>query len=220
MNRIPLVGETKTKILHELCGKRGKTASEIALALDIQVSAVRKHLEALHSEGIVVGEFVRDGIGRPKKFYSLSETGREMFPRQYELVLNSLIQNLIEATDRTFVESLLHRVATDMDLSKSIGVSLSFDDDDFDSRVDRLSESMSEIGFDSSVERSADGTIRILSRNCPVYKSAKQFPDLMCQGLHNQFLKSALKTDHVKLEECILSGSSKCVHAIDKPKTL
>jgi DeoR family transcriptional regulator, suf operon transcriptional repressor len=215
LSDIPLVGPTKAKILDELHGSRRKTANQIASDLKIQVSAVRKHLESLCIAGMVVQEFVREGIGRPKKFYSLSEFGREMFPRQYELVLNSLIEKLISTNDRSFVENLLKRVAPDV-LGPKQGEHLFIGDTaNFDEKVQRLNTSMVKFGFDSTVERTDGKTIRLVSHNCPLYKSAKRFPDLLCKGLHAEMIKVALGTKDVKLERCVLSGDSTCVHSVE-----
>jgi DeoR family transcriptional regulator, suf operon transcriptional repressor len=219
LNDIPLVGKTKTKILRELSGNGKKTATEIAVTLEIQVSAARKHLEALCSSGLVVQEFVKEGIGRPKKFYSLSELGRETFPRQYELVLNSMIEKLIASTDRSYVEFLLRKVAADLLQPKFLDVRSSGSDINFRDQIDRLSISLTKFGFDTSVEQAADGTIHFVSHNCPFYKAAKRFPDLMCQGLHGEIIRVALGTDKVKLVGCLLSGDSKCVHSVEQIPT-
>lgn len=212
---MPLVGHTKTRILFELRGSGRRTANEIASSLKIQVSAVRKHLDALYAAGIVAQEFVKDGIGRPKKFYSLSEIGREMFPRQYELVLNSLIEKLIASTDRSFAENLMKRVATDILRLKQLEFQNGEKESTLGERLDRLKLSAAKFGFDTAIETLDSGSIRLISHNCPLYKSAKKYPDLMCKGFHGEIIRNALGTDNVKLEHCVLSGDSTCVHFIN-----
>jgi predicted ArsR family transcriptional regulator len=217
LNELSLMGATKTRIIVELRGSRRKTASEIARELKIQVSAVRKHLDAMHDAGIVAQEFVRDGIGRPKKFYSLSELGRELFPRQYEAVLNALIEKLIASADRAFVEKLMKRIASDL-LRPKTSLSLS-SSPAIDEKLERLTESMSAFGFQATVERK-DGSVRIASHNCPLYKSAKKYPDLICKGIHGEMIRSALGIENVKLERCLLSGDRTCVHSFEQAQEI
>jgi predicted ArsR family transcriptional regulator len=208
------LGPTKTKILNELGGNGRKTAAEIAFAIRVQVSAARKHLESLHASGLVIQEFVRDGVGRPKKFYSLSELGRELFPRQYELVLNSFIEKLIANTDRPFVESIVKKVASDIAKPKNAESQNIASKQTFLERMDHLVNSLGAFGFDTSLERNETGNLRLVSHNCPLYKVAKKHPDLMCQAFHTEIIRAALGTDSIRLEGCVLSGDTTCVHSV------
>ncbi len=140
-----------------------------------------------------------------------------MFPRQYELVLNSLIEKLIASTDRSFVENLLNRVASDMLQPKRAEIPFIGDTSNFDEKVQRLNTSMAKFGFDSNIERTEVKTVRLVSHNCPLLKAAKRFPDLMCKGLHAELIKVALGTKDVKLERCVLSGDTSCIHLIELP---
>ena len=89
---IGTIGESKERILELLLGG-SKSAGEIAESLQIQKSAARVHLESLQSLGAVRSRFKIEKMGRPKKVYELTEKGREIFPRKYDLFL-TLILNL------------------------------------------------------------------------------------------------------------------------------
>ena len=69
-----------------------KTAGEIADTLHIQKSTIRAHLASLQTEQTVKSYFRVERLGRPKKVYEITESGRELFPRRYDMILSLLIQ--------------------------------------------------------------------------------------------------------------------------------
>ena len=79
-----LSGTTKQKIM-EILLEGPRSLGEITDKLQIQKSAVRIHLESLQSEKAVESRFKIERLGRPRKIYSLTENGRELFPRKYYL---------------------------------------------------------------------------------------------------------------------------------------
>ncbi|EQD35162.1 transcriptional regulator, DeoR family, partial [mine drainage metagenome] len=106
-----LLGEgTKGKILEELTSGP-RTAGELSSRLGIQESAIRTHLESLVKRGIVVPSFHREGIGRPRKRFQLTREGEELFPRHYELLLNSLIDAVLEQSGEGYLTLLFQRAA-------------------------------------------------------------------------------------------------------------
>ena len=193
-------------MLNELRAGR-KTAKDIANVLDIQVSAARKHLEALSSLNIVREEFVQEGIGRPKKFYCLTEKGFELFPRQYEKILCAILDEL-KISGGQIGESLMKQLAHDISTQINLGVNNG-------SLVETLSNGLNAFGFDVTVEDTSGGIV-ITSHNCPLYKAAMKHQKLMCHGLHDEIIKSSLGTRDVKLERCLTRGDSTCRHVIDK----
>jgi predicted ArsR family transcriptional regulator len=74
-------GDTKKTIL-ELLLDGPKTSGEIANKLQIQKSAVRIHLDSMQAQKAVRSYFKIVRLGRPRKIYELTESGRELFPRR------------------------------------------------------------------------------------------------------------------------------------------
>jgi DeoR family suf operon transcriptional repressor len=64
-----------------------KTAGEIVDKLKIQKTAIRSHLESLRAEEAIKSYFKVEGPVRPRKVYEITESGRELFPRKYDLIL-------------------------------------------------------------------------------------------------------------------------------------
>lgn len=96
--------------------KRGEaSASDLAAALFITVSAIRQHLGRLTGEALVAYREVGHGPGRRRRMYSLSAGGEQLFPTGYEALLvrlgehleekaPGLLANFLEEQRRRFVE--------------------------------------------------------------------------------------------------------------------
>lgn len=200
-------------MLNELRGGRRKTARELAEVLEIQVSAARKHLEVLSELSIVKEEFIQDGIGRPKKFYLLTDEGFELFPRQYETVLCALLDR-IEASNGSAGESIVKTIAREI----ANGIKTGGSDEpnvSLERRVnpEDLVKFLDAFGFDCALEE--DGPhLAITSRNCPLFKAAVKHQKIVCHGLHDEIIKTALGTREVKLEACMSRGDGECRHII------
>jgi DeoR family transcriptional regulator, suf operon transcriptional repressor len=207
LNKILLLGETKEKMLNELRGGK-KTAKDLADVLQIQVSAARKHLEALSTLDIVREEFIQEGIGRPKKFYRLTEDGRELFPRQYERILCEILEKL-KNSDGQASESLVKEVAHE------ISREINHVEHNNHTDVVTLVKALSDFGFDAALEETSTSFV-ITSHNCPLYKAAMKHQKIVCHSLHDEIIKSALDTRDVRLERCLTRGDNACRHVIEK----
>ena len=203
MNRLSLLGPTKEKMLYELKGGK-KTAKDLSGSLNIQVSAARKHLETMSELGIVKEEFIQEGIGRPKKFYFLTDTALEFFPRQYEKILCSLLDRLEGSQDR-MSESMMKQIASQISSEMRLG----------SDKIQSLAENLTVFGFDATLEETNSSFV-ITSHNCPVFNAAMKHQKLMCHSLHDEIIKSALGTKDVRLEKCVARGDRACRHVIEK----
>src|SRR5690606_12216881 len=77
------LSEPRLKVLRELLGHRatGRTADELAAALEVSRNAVQQQLTALEGDGLVEVLELRSTGGRPSRAYTLTEAGMELFPR-------------------------------------------------------------------------------------------------------------------------------------------
>jgi DeoR family transcriptional regulator, suf operon transcriptional repressor len=215
------IGHTKRMILNLLLDG-SKTAGEIADKLQIQKSAVRIHLESLQAEQTVRSYFRIERLGRPKKVYELTESGRELFPRKYDMILSLLIQKIEEKEGHEYVrdviESIADNIANDIrDKIRKSNVS------NISNSLEILNVASNEIGFMSSLHKEGDSTNSLISRNCVLYNVALSHQDAICNGLHSRMIEKALDgkvNPDVQLKECIALGSSYSKHviAINKKK--
>jgi len=169
-----LLGETKMKIVNIL--KRSPaSAQSLARELSIQVTAVRKHLDTLSAMGLVEAFFKREGVGRPKKLYRLTESGMRLVSKTaYDLVLEKTVELLIKELGEESVARLFSSVANElaalprgthtMDLADAKLVLDSF-------------------GFETVIIK-AGKHVDVLSYNCPLKAVALRHQKLVCNHIH------------------------------------
>jgi len=206
MDKVPLLGATRTRIVKHLT-QGPRTAVQLAGSLGIQVSAARKHLERLRALGVVEGRFERAGPGRPKKFYRLTDEGRELFPRHYDAVLNALVTELVRDQGEPSAQRTLHRVAQGFAAS---AVSAPSTDR---ARLRELTEGLKGLGFEPTCTEH-EGECTITSRNCPILRTAKLHRELVCTGLHAEIIRAATGAPVVHRGKWIVDGDAVCTHTL------
>jgi DeoR family suf operon transcriptional repressor len=218
--KIDASDDTKKVILNLLL-EGPKTAGQIADKLKIQKSAIRSHLESLRADQAIRSYFKTEGPGRPSKIYEITNIGRELFPRKYDLFLLSVLQN-IEATEgHEYAKKIIKTVADNM--AKDIQNKIRNTSSNIEESLSILNSISNEMGFMSSLYKD-DGdddnnsnTYSIVSRNCIVHKVAVTNQDAICNGFHSRMIQKALEgkiNPKVQLKECIALGDNYSRHAI------
>jgi DeoR family transcriptional regulator, suf operon transcriptional repressor len=219
-------GETKQKIL-ELLLDGPKSAGEVADILHIQKSAARVHLESLQAEQNVKSRFKIERLGRPKKVYELTDYGRELFPRKYDLILNLVLKRIAEREGgpeeaRKLVESVADSIAADIRnrIEKSSGAG------SLEDALKVLNSVSNDMGFVSTVSKESDAkdknnsagsAFNLQSKNCILHKVAIANQDAICHGLHDRIILKSLggkSNVSVELKECMALGNACCKHVI------
>lgn len=212
-----LGGDTKQLILNLLL-EGSKTAGEIADKLKIQKSAIRTHLESLQAEQSVRSYFKIEGLGRPRKVYELTERGRELFPRKYDLILSLILQEIESTQGHEYMKKIIKSIADNMahDIRDKIKESSS----SLEESVRILNSFSNELGFMSSFYKEDEdnsSTYSIISRNCIVHKIAIKHQDAICHGFHDRIIQKSLDgkvNAKVQLKECLALGDQYSRHII------
>lgn len=219
-----LSGATKQKIM-EILLEGPRSLGEITDKLQIQKSAVRVHLQSLQSEKAVESHFKIERLGRPRKIYSLTENGRELFPRKYDLILSLILKKITETNGKEQARKIIESVADDMatniryEIEKNCRSSL----DSFEESLKIFNSVSNEMGFASSITKEHDGNFSVLSKNCILHKVALNHQDVICHGLHDRMIMRSLsggkkkqqqRNMNVELKECIALGDNFSRHAI------
>ncbi len=211
-------GDTK-KVILDLLLEGPKTSGEIADKLRIQKSAVRIHLNSLQAQKTVKSYFKVVHLGRPRRMYELTESGRELFPRRYDLFLSLLVKK-IERTEgpehlKRIVKSIADDIAADIKKRMENNNSTS---DNYEESLKLLNSISNEMGFVSSIHKEDKQTFSLISRNCVLHKVALSNPDTICHGFHERIIQKTLegKNVDVELKECIAFGDSYSRHVITK----
>jgi predicted ArsR family transcriptional regulator len=96
---------SKARILAVLkrCGAR--SVDDLAAALQLAPMTVRQHLTALERDELVTVAERRNGAGRPRHLYSLTERGDAFFPRRYDRFASMLLAELQDPSGAAPVQS-------------------------------------------------------------------------------------------------------------------
>ncbi len=202
---------TRGRILDELAtGPR--TARDLARSLGIQESAARGHLDRLEGRGLVVPTFRREGVGRPRKRYLLTPQGHELFPRKYELLLDSVLEELLAEHGPEFVSRLFAESARRM--ARQIAGTLPGAGARPKERAEALAASLNDLGFRCSVEAKPGGELKIVRSNCIFRHSALAHAELICDVFDKNLTESLLGQSGIDLETSIGRGANQCTHLI------
>src|SRR5919202_478106 len=214
--------DTKMKILNILL-EGSKTAGEIADKLKIQKSAIRTHLESLQAEQSVRSYFKIEGLGRPRKIYELTEGGRELFPRKYDLILSILLQKLESREGHEYMKKIVESIADN--IAQDIRDKIKKTSSSLEESVRILNSVSNDMGFMSSLykedENNDNITYSIISHNCIIHKIAIKHQDAICHGFHDRIIEKSLDekvNSKVQLKECIALGDKHSRHIITLDK--
>jgi predicted ArsR family transcriptional regulator len=91
---------TRDEVTRLLLEQGPATAASLGTRLGLSPAAVRRHLEALHAEGVIEEREQRPlgprGRGRPARMFALTETGRESFPHAYDDLATAALRYLAD----------------------------------------------------------------------------------------------------------------------------
>ena len=208
-------GDTK-RIILTLLLEGPKTAGEIADKLRIQKSAIRTHLESLRAEQAIRSYFKAEGLGRPSKIYEITDSGRELFPRKYDVLLSLILQSIENKEGHEFTKKIIRSVADNM--AQDIQNKIKNTSANLEESLSILNSVSNEMGFMSSFyKEEGDDTHSIISRNCIVHKAAISNQDAICNGFHTRMIQKALEgkiNPKVQLKECIALGDNYSRHMV------
>ncbi|MGH8795091.1 MAG: helix-turn-helix transcriptional regulator [Stackebrandtia sp.] len=208
-------GHTRQRVARLLLEKGNATARELAGALDITPTAVRKHLDSMAAEGLVASREPDTapgrGRGRPARAYHLTEAARETFDHHYDDLAAQALRWIsahggpaaVAAFASEQVARLEDRCRTAMDGA----------DDAPLSRATALAEALSKEGYAATATAIADGG-QLCQHHCPVAHVAAEFPQL-CEA-ETQVI-GRLVGHHVQRLATIAGGNGVCTTYIPGP---
>jgi predicted ArsR family transcriptional regulator len=202
MDAIGLLGDRKQRVLEQL--QQGPaTAQALADKFGCQVTAVRGHLDGLEAQGLVLARFRREGVGRPRKVYELTDAGQEVFPRRYHLFLTRLIERIVAKEGRAYAARMLVEVAREM--AEELHVPR---DGPVQQRAEALAEALHKMGFDAAIQQTEEGLV-LVRKNCIFLDAAREHHDLVCGRFDQELVRAAFGSD-AKLGSCMAKGESCC----------
>jgi predicted ArsR family transcriptional regulator len=155
-------------------------------------------------------------LGRPRKIYELTEIGRELFPRRYDLILSLIVKKIEETGGHERLNKITKSIADDIAADRE-RIEKNNDSGNFEKSLKMLNSVSNELGFISSVRKGGTETYFLISRNCILHKLALDHQDAICHGLHDRIIQRTLGgkiNADVELRECIALGNNYSRHMI------
>jgi predicted ArsR family transcriptional regulator len=197
---------TRQEILDHLQKHGRATVKELGQLLGLTSTGIRQHLTVLERDGLVLAREERGRVGRPTLVYSLTDKAESLFPRGYDELANTLLEELRASEGRERMYQLLHRVAermADVYWERVQGKNVA-------ERVKETAAIMQEQGcLVDWTEK--DGEFLLDQYTCPFSKVAKQ--DASVCALHVDFVRRLTGAD-TRLTQSLLRGQRACTYRI------
>src|SRR5437868_793200 len=103
---------TRQRILDHLHAHSSATVSDLARLTGLTATGVRQHLTVLERDGLVEAHEERGHVGRPARKYRLTERGEALYPHNYDLLANLLLEEVRAMAGAEALQRLLRRVAS------------------------------------------------------------------------------------------------------------
>lgn len=182
--------------------------------LGLAKTTIRQHLQLLEQYGLVKRRQQRQGRGRPRIMYSLTEEAGEFYPSLEAELLQELVEYLIRQGNLGLVDDFFRqRWRTD---SERLQAQAEAAGGGWRARMDALGAFLSERGFlpeiDGHTEGQTDGD-QLKVCNCP-YRPAVSATRLPCRLELQMFEQVSGRS--VERTEYILDGDPCCVYQFGK----
>lgn len=199
----------RRRIIEILKESGAATVAELAGQLGIAQVSVRHHLDILIGEDLVQADGVRrhDGAGRPSQVYRLAPQAAQLFPQRYNVIAESLLEQ-VKATlpteqVRTFFLRMAHQMAAEAPTA--------LPEQTLAERLDEVVAFLTEKGYNARWE-TKDGRYELLTCNCPYVGMADRHHELC---LMDQELMAALLPGATRYRTRALHGATHCTYIIE-----
>lgn len=213
-----LLGETRAQVVDTLRPAPASVA-QVAARLELSEPAVRRHLQVLERDGLVVAETVRrQGPGRPTTRYALSDRARRLYPDHSADFANELLDFVENEHGR---HSLLQFLRWRQGRQAARYAAELADVHDPGERVARLAELLSADGFLADVSETVgpDGRplLKLHQGHCAISDVAAEHPEICA---YEAALFQRLLGGRLSRRLTIAGGDGICVCTITPPDSI
>lgn len=200
------VQPTKQQILDHLHRERRGTVRELARLLGLSAAGIRQHLGLLERDGLVQASEERGHVGRPAFVYSLTERGEMLYPKNYDVLANMLMEEVRAIAGADALQRVLRRIAARMAEQRMDRV-------EGKTTAERVAETatiMREMGCTAEFERKGDD-FYLYQCTCP-YPNVARRNSGVC-ALEVDYVRRLTGTD-ARLVTSLLRGDRACTYRI------
>lgn len=200
------MSSTHDEILRTIRARGRVTVAELAEGLGITLVSVRHHLSSLQAEGLVKSSEVRQGVGRPRLVYALTEAGQERFPARYARLSERLLDELKTTLPPQALEDMFARMAEGMVAEYAARLEGKSTED----KMALLIEMLGTEGFLAHWNRTGE-TISLTEYSCPYLRIGQRHPEVC--AIDQSVIQQVLNVN-VEKTTCVLDGADRCVFVI------
>ena len=185
------------------------TVQDLCRRLGITPMGVRQHLAILERDGQLRADGTRRGQGRPSRVYSITPEGDKVFPRTYEEIATSLLEDVRALDGEGKIDALFERRRArllEQYRTRMIGKDLA-------GRVAILAEIREEEGYLAESEELDRDTFALTEHNCPIRAIAEAHGQA-CRCEMSLFAE-ALEAEVTRTEHMV-KGAPRCRYVIGR----
>src|SRR5690606_27835317 len=190
---------------------RGPQATEtLARHLGITVPGTRKHLTGLLDEGFVQHFDEAGSVGRPRRYWQLTEKAQTRFPDTHAM----LSVEMIASIRAVFGNDGLGRLIDERERQTLARYRAALADiEGLAARVECLARLRSEEGYMAETVQLDDGALLLVENHCPICAAARTCQNF-CRSELDVFAAALGPDVAVERGEHLLSGSRRCTYRI------
>jgi predicted ArsR family transcriptional regulator len=200
-------GRTREAVARLLMERGPVAAVEVAEVLGLSGPAVRRHVDALITDGEAqVAKPARRGPrgrGRPARHYALTDTGRARFGHGYDDLAVAALRYLSEQGGESAVRGFAHARVAELIGAGADQVAAAQGPA---ARADALAGVLTSRGY-AAQARTAGTGVQLCQHHCPVARVAAEFP-VLCEAETRAF--ADLLGTHVQRLATIARGDTAC----------
>ncbi len=200
--------ETLSRLLYLLKTRGPLTAQQLAEILELTSMGARRQLESAQEAGLVQCEDRPAGIGRPGRWWSLTDTGHARFPDRHGEVIVQLIGHLRTQLGEAGVESLIQAREAQMAAQYRAEIARATTLQD---KLAALAAIRTRDGYMAEIKASENGW-QLIEHHCPICSAASQ-----CQAFCRSELKlfrELLPEADIERTEHLLADGARCIYQI------
>lgn len=198
------------RILYLLKTRGAQTAAGLAAKLDITAVGARQHLDRLRDQELVAFEDRREAVGRPKRYWRLTDDGHARFPDTHGHLTVELIGSIRSVFGEDGLDQIIARREAETLSSYQAAISPIAD---LQGKVSKLADIRDREGYMAQWRREPDDSYLLVENHCPMCAAART-----CQGFCRSELtifQTVLGDDvSVSRVEHVLEGGRRCAYRI------
>jgi predicted ArsR family transcriptional regulator len=206
---------TRRRVATSLLENGPSTAADLAKRLRLTPAAVRRHVDSLVAAGLAAPHSPRPvssrGRGRPARYFTLTDSGRDTFAQAYDDLAVSALRFLAEAGGRDAVAEFARQRTAELEDRYRATVEAAASPGE---RTQALATALAADGYAASVRGAPVGE-QLCQHHCPVAHVATEFPEL-CAAETEVF--GRLLGRHVQRLATIAHGDGVCTTNVPGPE--